>query len=285
MQFQGSLRDMLESELTKEDIELPIPNQVAATLNSLLSDERVSVGHLAEIIEKDPGLTAKILNLSNSPLYAGLAKIKAVEQAIARLGMKTVQNFVMSILVKDMVITASPHLKELLQVIWRHSLGCAICSRRIALQVNLPQVSDDAYLLGLLHDIGTISIVNTISRIVQSRARAIELHEDLSLEVIKTFHAPLGEKILRKLNFEEAVCAIVGAHHEPECSAGLDENLFNILQVADNVMTKVGISLWPDPDILVTGLHGAVQLGLDPLFVSVTEVDIEETMANIDSLL
>ena len=81
-----SLKEIIEKELQQEEIPLPTIDNTAATIMNLLQDENTTIDDLAKVIEKDPSLTAKVLNLSNSSFYAGLAKIKNVERAISRVG-------------------------------------------------------------------------------------------------------------------------------------------------------------------------------------------------------
>jgi hypothetical protein len=71
MENSISIRDYIESHLESDDLDLPFPESIAVELNSMLGDDSTSVPALAQKIEKDPSLTAKILNLSNSAFYSG----------------------------------------------------------------------------------------------------------------------------------------------------------------------------------------------------------------------
>ncbi len=281
-----SVKELIEAELSKDDIPLPIPKHIAFSLNRLLSNEYVAIKSLSDIIEKDPSLTAKVLNLSNSPVYAGLVMIKTIDQALTRLGLKTVRNFIMTILIKDVFKGTSKYLNTLFETTWRHSLGCALCSKRIAEHASMSYLAEDAYLAGLLHDIGTISILNTIVDLRnRDESQSFEIHHHLIIEIIYSFHSSIGARILQKLSFDDKLCAVVEAHENPDEYEDPDDPLLNILHTADMMMKKIGLSLKPDPNLTITGLPSTARLGLDPLFVSVTELDIEEIMEHTDTLL
>ena len=74
---------------------------------------------------------------------------------------------------------------------------------------------------------------------------------------------------------ETDYCGIVATHHEPESYGNQDDSLFNILQVANNLMRKVGISISSDRDVSIVSLPSTAKLGLEPLFIATLELDIE----------
>ena len=284
MEKNVSLVEMIEEKLNKDKISLPIHPDIMGSLSTLLSNENIDADKISALVEKDPSLTAKILNLSNSPVYAGLVNIKNIEQAIVRLGVKTVKNFLMTITVKDVFKGKEGFLQDRFSMNWKHSLACAICARKIAENCNLSFISEEAYVLGLLHDIGTIPILSSIVDI-QKKKSQIEMSNELIDEVIRTFHPWAAKKILEDFNFNEKLIKITETHHEPDSYEDQDDPLFCILQVADQILKKSGIALDPDPNISIVSLIYTSKLGLDPMFISLTEVDIEDNFINTDKLL
>lgn len=284
MKENASLIEMIEEKLKTDEIGLPIPKDVALNLSILLGKEDIEVRETSRLIEKDPSLTAKILNLSNSPVYSGLVKIKSIEQAIARLGAKTVKNFLMTIKFKDVFMSRDNFMEKRFKINWQHSLACALCAKKIAESSNLAFISEDAYLLGLMHDIGVIPILGSIAEVRKEKSH-IEFNDELIEEIIMTFHPWAGKQILHKLNFDEKIEDITETHHTPEKYQDQDDPLFCILQVAENIVNKIGISMTPDPNISILGLPYTSKLGLDPMFISVTEVDLEDMLSDTDRLL
>ena len=279
-----SVLELIEEQLVKGEINLPVSEKTAVNLSNLLRKKDLDAVELTALIEKDPSLAVKFLNLSNSPLYAGLAKIKSVEQAVIRLGLKATRNFLLTITFHDIFRGRKKYLRDQFAMNWRHSLACGICAKKIAENSNMMLVAEDSYLLGLLHDIGVVAILDTLVTLLKREDDSTELGEELIIEIIYTFHPLVGAKILRMFDFDEMFCKIVELHHEQESYEDKDSPLFNILQVADHLLKKISLSLVPDTDISISVLPYTTKLGLDPFFISVMEVDIEDLLAGIDEI-
>ena len=280
-----SLRAIVERELSMEEIDLPIIDTLAVSLGQMLRKDDVEFDDLAKVIERDPSLTAKVLHLSNSVFYAGLVKIKSVDRAIARVGLMPIRSFLMTVSLKGAFKGTGPYFQEGFKMNWRHSLGCAVCAKRIAEHMKMRSLSEDAYLLGLLHDIGTTSIFNALSKVSKEQDEHADMNEDLVREIISSFHAPIGSKVLARLNFDEHFCRIVEQHHAPDDYPDKNDALFNILYVANKLLTRIGIHAEPDPNISLVSLLSTAKLGLDPLFIAMLEVDLEDSMQDVENLL
>lgn len=283
MENSPALKDILVRELSQNELELPAMNGVALNVNKLLQTEEVDLKALSDLIETDAALTAKVLHLANSAFYAGLSKVKTVERAIGRVGLGNIRNFLMAASLKDSFKGQHELFRTTFNRNWQHSLGAAICCKRIAEHVNLRSISDDAYLLGLVHDIGVLSILNTLEKHLAEIGA--NLNFELLTEITLAFHADLSGQILNKLHFDEKLAEISAAHYTPDSYADQEDPLFNILMVSDNLMLKAGLGLRPDPTIALLGLPYSARLGLDAMFFAVAEVDIEDIMLNVDSLL
>jgi HD-like signal output (HDOD) protein len=285
MEKPVSIKDLIEKELGCDELKLPVPDTMASTLNMMLGNEALSLPDLGTMVARDASLTAKIMNLSNSAFYSGLEKTRTVDRAIARIGMLSIKSFLTASLMKEVFGSKSGIYGELFLINWRHSLGCAICAKRIAEQAKLKSVCEDAYLLGLVHDIGTIFILSLLDRLKNGWGKGQNLTVSLVKEIIESFHPAAGTKILEKLNFDSKYCRIAATHHEPLLFEDQEDPLFNILQVANNIMRKVGISINPDQDISIISLPSTAKLGLEPVFIAMLEINIEEMLVTMDALL
>lgn len=285
MEANLSLKDIIEQELSREEIDLPMVDTMAVNLGNLLNKEDVGFDELAKLIEKDPALTAKVMNLANSVFYAGLVKVKNVDRAIARVGLLAIRSFLMTVSMKSVFKGGGAHFEERFKLNWQHSLGCAVCCKRIAEHIKLRSIAEDAYMLGLLHDIGTISIFNALAKLIQKQNGPGDLSDNLVNEIIGSFHASVGAKVLARLNFDERFCRIIEQHHNPDDYPDKDDPLFNILTVANNLLKKIGLAFDPDPHTSIISLPSSSKLGLDPMFVAMLEVDLEDSLQNMENLL
>ncbi len=194
----------------------PLP-EVATKAIRLLSDSNSSSQDLARVISLDQGLTARVLALANSAYFGAARRFVTVREAIIRLGYKTVQAILYA-------ASASSALSRPLTLygmgrneLWKHSIACAISARLIANQYRLWDV-EEAYVAGLLHDIG----LPALDRFVQQRSELVRLIRSadyppfMAEQMVLGFdHAYLGSLICQKWQLTEELTAAVSAHHEP----------------------------------------------------------------------
>jgi HD-like signal output (HDOD) protein len=128
-------------------------------------------------------------------------------------------------------------------------------------------------------------ILNMLVNLKKESKGDMDLNEELVKEILVAFHPTVGAKVLEKLNFDVNFCRIVATHHDPDQYGNQEDSLFNILQIANNLMRKIGISITSDRDVSLVSLPSTAKLGIEPLFIATLEIDIEEQLAAMDDLL
>jgi HD-like signal output (HDOD) protein len=118
--------------------------------------ENVPYEKVVELASYDGAIAAQCLRLANSPLF-GCRQIETVRAAIGALGIERMRSMLFGVCVNQVI----PKNKWVLDPVafWRHSLGCALVTQRMAKGIGHPE-PDKAYLAGLLHDLGFL--VNSI---------------------------------------------------------------------------------------------------------------------------
>ena len=155
-----------ELVLSKLDA-LPTLAPIAFKLLQVTTDDRSSARDVVVLIENDPSLTAKLLGVANAA--AGGARVKSIDQAVVLLGFATVRTIVLTVKIFECFqATEQPSAGEDAGAtakgfdragFWRHALAVACASRRLArAQTKHCISSDDAYVAGLLHDLGKIAM-------------------------------------------------------------------------------------------------------------------------------
>ncbi len=274
----------LQDALSKKEIALPIPGGIAGTLSSLLSRDDVQFSEMARIIEQDSSLTAKLLNLANSSFYAGIVRAKTIEQAVSRIGLVGVRNLLMTIIFKEVFTATTQYLSAEIKLNWRHSLACALCAKKIAEKTGRLFLAQDAYLIGLLHDLGVVAMLHILSALYKE-------HEDLRLDtpelldLLYGMHAAAGATVLQRLNFNEKLCSMVEQHHTPVQYTPQDETLLHILVIADALLKKTGLSLKPDAALAILDLPSARQLHIDEQMLPVLEQETQAGAVDLDRML
>jgi len=166
---------MMTAQLVAEVDGIPsLPEAVSAVV-SLVNDEESSAAQICEVVQKDIGLTAKLLQVANSAYYSFPNRVGSLQLAVSLLGMTEVRNIVLSATVVGMFksVKGGPFLS--FRELWAHSVNCAVAARTIATQVEALN-PEEAFVGGLLHDVGMVVLIE-------------KLQEDL--EIFGSFRARL----------------------------------------------------------------------------------------------
>jgi HD-like signal output (HDOD) protein len=227
---------------------LPTIPSYVFELNGLLSTSPVDLKRVGEVIRRDPGLTAQVLRMCSSTLLSVREKVSSIEHAVILLGTERLRSMVLTISLVEHV--GSQLSASVVRSFWQHSFLTAIFSERIARRTAFPR-PEQAYLAGLLHDIGTLPLLTIASR-SQSGPRILEWlggGESIQAEQ-KHFgldHCEVGRWIGISWNFAPALIDVFQHHHHPQ-AADRNFHLVGIVAAADQFCLKRTVKLggiWP----------------------------------------
>jgi len=199
-----------------------LPTVVERALETIY-DSRSDARELAGIIGLDPALTGKILKLVNSPYYNTLPRrVVSLTEAILRLGYRTVQSALLTTEIANQLRPPLPHYGLQRKQFWHHCVAVALCAREIARRSRLGH-PEEAYVAGLLHDIGKVGMdrayagTSEVRRLV--RERKLPYHEAEMIE-LSVDHATVGELVANRWGLPPATGEAIGAHHRLESKPG-----------------------------------------------------------------
>jgi HD-like signal output (HDOD) protein len=170
---------------------------------------------ISEVIEKDVSLAAKVLRMLNSAHYGLPRKVTQVEQAISLLGTDAVENIAISTAVYHVFDEAKGSSVFKLNVFWWHSLMCATVARLIA-KKTMYASPDEAFLSGLLHDIGKLVLWVNFPNEYENILRSSEIHPDfISAEEMQfgATHCQVGAWLINQWHLESFMGDAVLYHH------------------------------------------------------------------------
>ncbi len=199
----------MERTAAHAEIELPALPTVVAHALALLGDQNVDLGQLADVLGRDPGLAARLLRLANSAALGGARRFTRLRDAVARIGLKHVRSTVLVASVKDVALREAGPLREFGTQIWRRSVAAA--STLAAGAERWPVDADQAFLVGLLHDLGALALL----RVVRSYSRAygnaapMLIFEFLS----EQWHESVGRRLAQAWGLGEPLPELIGNHH------------------------------------------------------------------------
>jgi HD-like signal output (HDOD) protein len=195
---------------------LPTLPTVYFDLMRALQDENVGMDELAAIVEGDPSLCAKVLQLVNSPFIGLGREVVSLRMAVSYIGMK---------MLKDLTLAAhvfSPRggnraVAGQLEGLRRHSLLVGGLARRLA--EGDRRLADDVFTAGLLHDIGKLVLVSecldAYSSIMTAAATTRRPASEIELEVLGVTHAQIGGYLIGIWGLPYSIVEAVAAHHLP----------------------------------------------------------------------
>jgi len=192
---------------------LPPAPAVYSELTLALADDETTARHVAEIFSSDPALCAKILQVVNSAFFGLGREISNLDEAVAYLGLDTVRMLTLSLAANSNMPRASRSLIDSLQ---HHSLQVAGLARRVAAN---GACSDNAFLAGMLHDIGKIVISASdpeyVSRVLREAGRHGAALAQLEQRRYGCTHAEVGSYLLSLWGLPFDVVEAVALHHQP----------------------------------------------------------------------
>ena len=126
-------------------------------LAGLVNSEQSYNSQIAEIIRRDPSLTARLLRMVNSVYFGLSAKVNNIEEAVLYLGLRQIRELSMATpVIEDLERISPSSLKMPWRELWLHSIGTAIMTREILATTDLLIDDDTDYIMGLLHNVGKV---------------------------------------------------------------------------------------------------------------------------------
>ncbi|MEE9441771.1 MAG: HDOD domain-containing protein [candidate division Zixibacteria bacterium] len=193
---------------------LPSQPVVIQKLQALMTKQNANSHEVARIIETDQGFTARVLKLVNSSFYGLPRSISSVDEAITILGFNSVHQLLLttSILNSIKIEDESFELSEF----WKHSFAVGVIAKHLLAKRSKDE-QDEAFISGVLHDIGKLIMVNNDSvkfaEFFSGKEKATNLKEEN--EYFGMDHQSLGELLAKKWNFPEKIRITIGSHHQP----------------------------------------------------------------------
>lgn len=223
--------------------DLPTIPIVATKVMRLIESDNVQVDEIAKVVATDPAVAARVLKIANSAFYGCQRQIQTISGAIVVLGFGTLRSLVVAASVKD--VYSAYGLSE--KLLWEHSFAAAVAARMLAHDTRMAN-AEEAFLAGLLHDIGKI-IMNSIDRdksqeVVQRCYNENVFFQEIEASVFPFTHAEVGALVVKKWNFPDTLVHAIQYHHALASESEDDQylkNLTAIVSLADLFCHKLGI--------------------------------------------
>ena len=201
---------------------LPTLPSVAMEAIRLLEGEHSTFDSIGELLKNDQVLTGKILHYANSAHVGARRGITNIPQAISAAGFNAVRSIILSVSIFDSFSEKTPSDQDKLTQFWLHSIGVAATAETLARTLDFPS-PDEAYLGGLIHDLGKLVCFQQHPDKFAQICRELEEHSsrnellpmDTEQAITGYNHIDLGKIIGEKYGFPEILVRSMWLHHQP----------------------------------------------------------------------
>ncbi len=276
MTERQSIVDVVKSKLASGAMSVPVFHAVALRLQQVLARPEFSIDDVHQLINADPGLASQVLRASNSAFYSGLSKVSTVREAIIRLGAREVANLAMLTTQQDLYRSEDATYNALMQTLWKHSFCCAVGSKWLAQKGGFAAQAQEAFLSGLLHDIGKLFILKVMEEISRDPQLKGSAGPAVLNEVLTSLHVEQGHQLMVQWHMPPIYCDVVAGH---ECEQWDHTNsLLAIVRLANLACRKLGIGTRTDPSLLLFSTAETQALGLKEVALAELEIVIEDAL-------
>jgi len=235
--------------------------EVALEVMRLAEDPQATGDDLDRVLSRDPTLSARVIRIVNSAFYGMRREVSSIGTAIVVLGFGAVKNIAIAASLARMFRAGPLPGGFEPRDLWTHAIAVATASRLIAGKVGGVDASD-AFLAGLMHDIGLIVEMHTcrdqfVAVLAEVSADPTLCFRDAELRNIGATHEAFGAALAQTWRFPIALQRVSGCHHSPLSLPPQERRLVAIVNVADQLAARVNIgysrtveSLEPDVEVL-----------------------------------
>lgn len=224
--FKTRLAHEKISELTASLKNLPSLPELYLEIADALQSPTASAQRIADIACKDPALSAKLLQLSNSAYFGFSRKVFSVDEAVQLLGVSIIQSLAMAV----PIFSAFSRLKcpdFPIDQVWEHSAQTGVIGRRIFSQhVDDSHLAEQAFCAGVLHDIGKIILADGLpgeySAVLKESRDTRQPLVEVERKHFHATHAEIGAYLLALWGLPMPLIEAVANHHKP-CRCGTTE--------------------------------------------------------------
>ncbi|MDF9408129.1 response regulator [Pelotomaculum isophthalicicum JI] len=234
--LQGLVRDEELLRLINGIVNLPsLPDKLAMLLKEIQAPDS-SLKKIGDIIAQDVTMTARVLQMVNSAFFGLPKRVTNPQQAVTLLGTDTIKGLVLYVNIFS-AIEPTTEVVFSMEALWRHSIMVGNIAKSIAyLELNDQELADEAFITGMLHDIGKLllSQVPKYNQGIKHLPNEKRINfVDAEYELMGTSHSEVGAYLLGLWGFSDSVVKSVAYHHTPVKSMSVEFTPLTAVHVAN----------------------------------------------------
>ncbi|KZY62199.1 histidine kinase [Oleiphilus sp. HI0071] len=191
----------INAAIDEDKLVLPSLPEVALNVREVTEKDDTGISDLIEVIEKDAALSARLVKVSNSPLFRGNAEISNLNMAVSRLGMAYTSSLAMGLAMQQMFQATSDMIDKRMRQVWEKSTEVAGMCTVLARQHAHLQPGQ-ATLAGLIHSIGALPVLKFVED------NDIQINNVILDNLLEELQPLVGAKILEKWSFPSELAIV-----------------------------------------------------------------------------
>lgn len=258
--------------------ELPAVSPMA---RKLLDYDNLSELELFRIIESDPGMSAKVIGISNSLMFrVSGPPSTTLREALLRIGYDLAHSIALGFALLGRM-TSQRCTKFDTRTEWRHAMSVAFCARQMSACLGYAEFEPaKAFITGLVHDIGLLALAALSPLLFDELIEAVQKNEtlpegerkpilDLEVEVLGITHAELGEEVAKFWGLPDETIAAIRWHRNPFSAPEQFRNLVVAIHTLGGLASNAGAPSLVSPQTeaapaVVAASDALEHLGISP---------------------
>jgi len=266
-------------------VNFPSPPAIALQIIELAAEPEIDLGRVAAVISRDPGLSAKVMRVANSPLYSKRRKSDNLRQALVNLGLNAATTLALSFSLLGAYQTA-PGAGIDYTRFWRRAILSAVAARTLGASQR-GYALEDIFLAAILQDIAILAL-DRVSPGFYAGLRLEAPHAEVAayeMQRLGADHAFVGAWLMRHWQLPTELCAVVEASHDPD-GVRADTPVGTAARCIALGNECVEALLAPEfpTDLAALSEHAAAWLGLEPAALSAALTMIVAEVPEIERL-
>ena len=271
-----SFAELVEAQIASNKTKLPVFQGAGAKLQQMLANPPDSSEPLERAISSDAVLASAVLRVANSSFYGGLAQVKTVRDSLLRLGMDQVTRIALVVSQQAAYRVQTAALAPMVGTLWKHALATALGAQWLAQRSGRGDLAGEAFLAGMLHDIGKLLVIRVMDDLHVARAD-FKPPPQLVTELLSGMHARHGAALAKLWNLPESFARVIEHHHDPQPADS--DTLLMTVRLADHAANALGFGLGAKPEGQLAATLEAQALEIDEIAVAELEIQIEDALA------
>ena len=247
-------REQIVTNAIREISHIATLPEITVKVVELVEDPKSTAQDLHKVISSDPALCSRILKVVNSSFYGLPGQIGSINRAIVMLGLNAVKNIAIAASLAKLFrggdLTPTFSAREL----WTHSNVTAAAAKITANSLRLG-LADEAFLAGLIHDIGLMVEMQAdrnklieVLRQVGADSKGVPANDFITAEnaIFEANHQEFGAGLCEKWKFPKSFAMVTGFHHRPMEVPAETRTLTALIYVADRLAAETGMGFRQD---------------------------------------